>query len=486
MHAIKGAWAGQTFALAKSHESGGRKARIRRSKEERKAMVESFIKKYQSLNNGNFPTLNLAHKEVGGSFYTVREIVREIIQENRVLGPGKWTEDEQKAEQFLNEHPLGSISIEPEYSLSSSASENNVISHRDLGGSDKSLLAVDGLIVDDDNDKYGNERIIDGSTMNLKNGSDEEIYTEFEVNGNAMVLEDESGEDFRAELEVNGIAVELKDESDKEINTESEVSRIASELKDDKGVSPVLEVSVEPGANGVAVELQDKSNQEVSSEMEVNGSAMDLEHETGKEVGVKLVEEAREDPILTTSHVTPTVTVEAESDIKPFVSTSRVTQITTDVIVETFPLRPVSSSTAIDGSSVETKNLTETSDMLFEEKSPLVNSNPPPEASEQSTPIVSETQGGQSDSTPKIDEKIVSSSNGLPKINVAIPGNATGESNRTSVQHNASSRRSTATLNRINLESWEGTAKGKAASETNPLLSIFKSFITAFVKFWSE
>ncbi|CDY29069.1 BnaC07g32750D [Brassica napus] len=41
---------------------------------------------HRRLNNGSFPSLSLTHKEVGGSFYTIREIVREIIQENRVLG----------------------------------------------------------------------------------------------------------------------------------------------------------------------------------------------------------------------------------------------------------------------------------------------------------------------------------------------------------------------------------------------------------------
>lgn len=46
MHAVRGGWVGQTFALSKSNDSGGRKSRIRRSKEERKAMVESFINKY--------------------------------------------------------------------------------------------------------------------------------------------------------------------------------------------------------------------------------------------------------------------------------------------------------------------------------------------------------------------------------------------------------------------------------------------------------
>lgn len=112
MYAVKGGWVGQTFALAKSNDSGGKKSRVRRSKEDRKALVQSFIKRYQISNNGSFPSLNLTHKEVGGSFYTVREIVRDIIQENRVLGPAKPTEDEHGVDQFNEKYPLGSISID--------------------------------------------------------------------------------------------------------------------------------------------------------------------------------------------------------------------------------------------------------------------------------------------------------------------------------------------------------------------------------------
>ncbi|XP_073033025.1 uncharacterized protein [Primulina eburnea] len=113
MHAIKGGWIGQAFALATSNDSGRKKSRIRRSKEERKDMVESYIKKYQKLNNGNFPSLNLTHKEVGGSFYTVREIVREIIQENRVLAPPKVLVDEHDHSGFFKQQPVGSLSMEP-------------------------------------------------------------------------------------------------------------------------------------------------------------------------------------------------------------------------------------------------------------------------------------------------------------------------------------------------------------------------------------
>ncbi|CAN6334207.1 unnamed protein product [Urochloa humidicola] len=65
-----------------------RPPRVRKSKEERREMVESFINSYRVANDGKFPSVNLTHKEVGGSYYIVREIVRDVIQENRVLGPG--------------------------------------------------------------------------------------------------------------------------------------------------------------------------------------------------------------------------------------------------------------------------------------------------------------------------------------------------------------------------------------------------------------
>ncbi|KAH7654818.1 hypothetical protein IHE45_19G164900 [Dioscorea alata] len=91
MQAVKVSCLAQTFALAKISNLRERKPRSRKTREERKVMVESFVKKYQNSNNGSFPSLNLTHKEVGGSFYTIREIVRELIQENRVLGPGSPT-----------------------------------------------------------------------------------------------------------------------------------------------------------------------------------------------------------------------------------------------------------------------------------------------------------------------------------------------------------------------------------------------------------
>ncbi|XP_020582279.1 uncharacterized protein LOC110025923 [Phalaenopsis equestris] len=91
MQGVTASWIGQSFALPQCNAARQNKSRSRRTKEERRTLVVSFIKKYQSSHDGKFPSLNLTHKEVGGSFYTIREIVRDIIQENKVLGPGNPT-----------------------------------------------------------------------------------------------------------------------------------------------------------------------------------------------------------------------------------------------------------------------------------------------------------------------------------------------------------------------------------------------------------
>uniref|UniRef100_A0A2P2K2C0 AT3G52170-like helix-turn-helix domain-containing protein n=1 Tax=Rhizophora mucronata TaxID=61149 RepID=A0A2P2K2C0_RHIMU len=165
MHAVKGGWVGQTFALSKGNGSEGRKSRIRRSKEERKEMVESFIKKYQSLNNGNFPSLNLTHKEVGGSFYIVREIVREIIQENRVLGPAKSFSEEQTIDLLLEQKPLGTISIEPLTSLHLSANGTPLVSEPHQSTDEEHDTVSIGVFDKPEQHGFDNGQIINGNSM---------------------------------------------------------------------------------------------------------------------------------------------------------------------------------------------------------------------------------------------------------------------------------------------------------------------------------
>jgi len=100
-----------------------------------------LVSRYQDSNNGNFPSLNLTHKEVGGSFYTVREIVRDIIQENRVLGPAKFTLEELNTDQFFEQYPLGSIARDPEPFPPASSIENHCEPDK-LQDTNKKMISV--------------------------------------------------------------------------------------------------------------------------------------------------------------------------------------------------------------------------------------------------------------------------------------------------------------------------------------------------------
>ncbi|KAJ6832083.1 uncharacterized protein M6B38_345470 [Iris pallida] len=118
MQAVCNGGTGKAFALSRCSASREKKPRSRRTKEERKTMVESFIKTYRDLNNGKFPSFSLTHKEVGGSFYIVREIMREIIQDNRVLGPGNINSKVLNLEDCCEEHAVEYISTDSSGHLS--------------------------------------------------------------------------------------------------------------------------------------------------------------------------------------------------------------------------------------------------------------------------------------------------------------------------------------------------------------------------------
>lgn len=96
-----------------------------------------FFYRHQRLNNGSFPSLNLTHKEVGGSFYTIREIVREIIQENRVLGTSGLILEDKGDDDHLEDQTLSSsllmdpvppLSLSPEGFYSPSGQSHNLSS----------------------------------------------------------------------------------------------------------------------------------------------------------------------------------------------------------------------------------------------------------------------------------------------------------------------------------------------------------------------
>lgn len=410
MYAVKGGWVGQTFALAKSNDSGGKKSRIRRSKEERKAMVESFIKRHQISNNGSFPSLNLTHKQVGGSFYTIREIVREIIQENRVLGPAKPTENEQEVEQLNEKHPLGTISIDCQTRLS--LDETHLLSN-------------------------GHER------------TSEEVYStpNEKVSGQQL-------QKLESPVCVNGILLDID-------HKESEANK-----------HPVQK-------NYVLLNTATHTDQKLESVVDI------LERPT-----------------------------------------SKVTPLATDVVVETFPVISASNTTEdIDGPSVaagklivnfhqeETKKLSGTPDVTESGHSDLLDGKIVEHISdhlfETLSPTTPESVAESESPEVKIalkDESTLQTTNQDPVVAVMEPKPAP-ENGHCKTDNNSSSSRGVlfsqgatkndkpntliseegkhSTLNRSKLPSWEGSPKGSGVEETT-LLGVFKAFISAVVKFWTE
>lgn len=511
MHAIKGGWIGQTFALAKHNESGGKKSRIRRSKEERKALVESFINKYQKLNDGTFPSISLTHKEVGGSFYIVRELVREVIQENRVLGPAKITSEDSSLDGFLEQSPLGSISIEPEAGLSPSNGSHSTIHivHKPYQDTSKELV-LDSSVPFRDSEHQG----VDEGKNIIKSS---QVVEETEEYLKAIYIDSRPMETVElaenvAEVEASSAEVTHQDTS-KELVLDSRVQCPESEHQ--------------------GVDAGNKN---------INGSS---------QVVVKT--EEFDKAMYTKSR--PTETLELSGNVAEPEASAKVTHVATDIIVETFPLISGSKKTygldekyskhnvlgrtlvgeeinrvetqEVNNSSVvDDMNMTESASDLGNEKAvaniagpfekscglvdekpvdnleSLVLENLNDSATNQGT-ILQTHNGGEAeveDASPAGTKVLIDSPVGIDAR--SLNGNITSKSSKQSILEkeivsksntdpnvkngSISAKGSNPTLDRMNLESWETTLKKPATPDTNPLLVFIKSFVAAFVKFWSE
>ncbi|KAK6156316.1 hypothetical protein DH2020_010564 [Rehmannia glutinosa] len=461
MHATKVGWAGQAFALATSNDSGGKKSRIRRSKEERKGMVESFIKKYQKSNNGNFPSLNLAHKEVGGSFYTVRELVREIIQENRVLAPPKVSLEENGHSGFLEQHPLGSISMEPEIDFTVSSDGVHTVTH----------------IVPQ---KY-------------QSSSEENISSYIEqFNGS-----------YPLELDNEQIIEELSKVADKNEGFDGTIeSHQAPNYQD----THMQEVS-NHGEQLTQLKSHEFENEKIVNGFEVNGPGsqrLTNEHYNKNDETVDKNEEYQQ-RVYTETTVTEILDKEKYEAQDLEASQTVKSRVNSDVVVETFPLRPVPKT--IHDMDVESSDIQEAAgtleatpipsgfviakgeEKLRDEKKVVVNlqgsSMEGPIYSSASDPIVLD-KGDVADleSEDSLPDGTTKASSSTERLNSADP---TAVGRKTSGQDNSSlPKGNNPTLDRINLDTWERTSKKSTRPESNPLLALVKAFISSFVKFWTE
>ncbi|KAL8234205.1 hypothetical protein R6Q59_020305 [Mikania micrantha] len=58
--------------------TSNRPIRKRVKRADRREMLESFVKKYRSLNLGKFPSPTSTQREIGGSYYSIKKMLQEI------------------------------------------------------------------------------------------------------------------------------------------------------------------------------------------------------------------------------------------------------------------------------------------------------------------------------------------------------------------------------------------------------------------------
>lgn len=393
-------------------------------------MVESFIKKYQSSNDGNFPSLNLTHKEVGGSFYTVREIVREIIQENRVLGPVKLTLEEQNADSFFEQYPLGSISMESHIHVVSS-NEPHIIttftsSNHQQNTNEVQVLDSGGQYEVSEHWKLDDGIIINGSThaADRKQEFSESVQSEPPVIKVPDGEENMENEIVTCEARIPQITTDVMVET----FPLRPVNDTIFALDGDSGKSRVI-----------AGTSEEKELENMGLGAVNNGLVLDTVDVL--EISSNLVDEKAD--------------ANAESPI------SKMSCVLVDDKTDPSLERP--NHSAAESSNVFEVN-DDTADLDIKEISPA-------------------------------ETKHISVQNGIENPNGNISSSSEGQpiseevalKRESGIRHSGRSlKASDPTLDRINLESWEATADRSNVSETNSLLGFVKAFITAFVKFWSE
>ncbi|KAK4404001.1 hypothetical protein Sango_0768700 [Sesamum angolense] len=485
---LAGGWARQAFAFASSNDSGGKKLRIRRSKEERKIMVESFITKYQKSNDGNFPSLNLTHKEVGGSFYTVREIVREIIQENRVLAPAKVFLEEDNHSGFPEQCPLESVSVEPQNNLLVS-DKLHIATALAPGITGEQLSSALGLqFLGWDARELHHEQVINGlSTAETGKESDSASHPvpqakcdEFEnqkiVNGGEGL--EENVESDKA-LIMNSVPIRHQDnKNESALQSSQKTYAVRSWRSTDEQYL---------NTNGQMVDKTKESRRKIYTE------SVDMEMLDRERDGVKELEVLQQ----VTSHMS------------------------TNFVVETFPLRPVSRTILVlDGDSGKCRgsgtlddrankhdNMTfsksnsglvnekdeerllgstlELNDKYRDKKVGLNHQEPSFENSKLSTNFSINDVDNVKDSEPESSlpdeikaspsaERLISEDSNLVSTKCSSP------------DETGLKKRSNPVLDRRNLDTSEGAKKKSATPESNNLLTFVKAFISAFIKLWTE
>ncbi|VYS60147.1 unnamed protein product [Arabidopsis thaliana] len=472
MHSLKTTCVGQIFALAKPHDSVGKRTRNRIPKEERKTLVESFIKKHQKLNNGSFPSLSLTHKEVGGSFYTIREIVREIIQENRVLGPGDLllegngsVQDQSLSSSILMD-PVPPLSLSPngfhsgEVSGSQLLKEDIGLVHQSMDSTDISMTQL-ATSCSEDNDIKSNAGL-----QNRMETVCDSVDTKPQDKRLDVDNKDEGFEELRF----------MESDGTKPVNNDDRVNDAGAAMTEIKNGLGTIDMSAET----VVETFPLKSVTSKMDSPDAQPTELNKVCEGGK--GTETEVEADRS---TVNHVDL-------GEISSSTSSAVLEDIGTEVIVGQIPNHisvpmekkvgeEIVNSASVDVECADAKETVVVNDVIGNVHETKEFSNGTLTA-EQKMPTSSTESGSRKNDRAKVDTVSSYAGNEV----ASVEKKATMEKGKIDAPDSSSSQKeNNATLNRIKPESWKGESN-MGRQETNPLLAVLKSFVTAFVKFWSE
>ncbi|KAF8398644.1 hypothetical protein HHK36_014499 [Tetracentron sinense] len=115
-NAVRGSiiqWRASSFsASVPSNSSKPQRRQKRVLKDERHALVESFVDKYKALNAGKIPTPSAARKQVGGSYYTIKKILQELEYKSKISPISKRDENLSGKEELAKEEHESFTKIE--------------------------------------------------------------------------------------------------------------------------------------------------------------------------------------------------------------------------------------------------------------------------------------------------------------------------------------------------------------------------------------
>ncbi|GAU17005.1 hypothetical protein TSUD_37630 [Trifolium subterraneum] len=543
---------------------------------------------YQESNGGNFPSLNLTHKEVGGSFYTVREIVRDIIQENRVLGPAKFNLEDFNVDKFLEQNPLGSIASGPQPYLDASSNEHHP-THKKVADTNGTMLSVserhyteakhqvvdNGNVIDVGHVDVANKETIEANVVS------DEYYTGAEdpvvdnghaVNGSQVdVTNNETVEvavvsdgyftgaevenvDKGYVIEAGNVDVTNKETIEADVVSDEyytgaehpvvDNGHVVNDSQIDVTNNETVEAAVVSDGyfTGAELEIVDKGHViEAASQVDViNKESVETvvvsdDHCTRAELEIvdkghnvdgseaDLINKESNDATIPEMQVSEPVVPKQNAEqelVATTVPLAKVNVLSENLIVETFPLRSVArNSNGIEGSGelrdsgnslekdikkleleedkksdLNNIKLTNNSNLLDEKFENALENKTLKEISNPRHDTESGNHSTQKEQVSAAHQKAITlEANNQNRIEDTAKKNTQDEGLHEADKYRLdgqlggnSQRRINATVDRINLESWDGRSKNSAKKEPNPLLALLKAIVNAFGNFFSE